>query len=339
MNTPSDFNELIEKSLPFTIFRLPNENNFNLVFPDSESEEIKFSFTSFDNNKKYFLSGKKIIFDCDEVNFENLSKLNLSVLENKQSVSKDGYIKLLNQTINFLKQRKASKIVISREKNQIIEKEINLFESVKNLAKKYPKSFCYLTYWNPEEVWLGATPEVLVSIEDNKLYTMALAGTLPDVESAKWGEKEKKEQQIVADYIYGTLEKYSENIKSDGQNTLHLGTVKHLITNFYSELKQEANNPEIISKLHPTPAVCGIPLEISREFILENEKYDRDFYAGYISIINQKSEKHFVNLRCAKIYKNAVKAFVGGGITADSTAESEWEETEIKSEFILKNLK
>jgi isochorismate synthase len=45
-----------------------------------------------------------------------------------------------------------------------------------------------------------------------------------------------------------------------------------------------------------------------------------------------------VNLRCARLYKNAVHIFVGGGITAQSNPAKEWTETELKSEDILKNL-
>jgi isochorismate synthase len=68
------------------------------------------------------------------------------------------------------------------------------------------------------------------------------------------------------------------------------------------------------------------------------EKYPRELYAGYIKIETDESIQYFVNLRCSKLYKNAVHLFVGGGITAQSNPEKEWIETELKSEAVLKNL-
>ncbi|MDN3691954.1 chorismate-binding protein [Chryseobacterium tructae] len=52
----------------------------------------------------------------------------------------------------------------------------------------------------------------------------------------------------------------------------------------------------------------------------------------------EESILYFVNLRCARLYKDSVHVFVGGGITAQSNPKKEWTETELKSEAILKNL-
>ncbi len=102
-------------------------------------------------------------------------------------------------------------------------------------------------------------------------------------------------------------------------------------------MKREFNLKKIINSLHPTPAVCGFPKTVAQKFLLENENFDREYYAGYLGELNSKFrnfETHlFVNLRCMKIEKNScgqfekVHFFAGGGITKDSIAENEWAET------------
>jgi isochorismate synthase len=94
----------------------------------------------------------------------------------------------------------------------------------------------------------------------------------------------------------------------------------------------------LLNKLHPTPAVCGLPKKDAFDFIIENETHDRGFYAGYIGIETQSSNEYFVNLRCARFFSDRINLFVGGGITADSRPENEWTETELKSGTIMKAL-
>ena len=87
--------------------------------------------------------------------------------------------------------------------------------------------------------------------------------------------------------------------------------------------------------MHPTPAVCGLPKEAAKFFILQNEKYDRTYYSGFLGEINDDFDTElFVNLRCAKIEKNVAQIYVGGGITKESNPEKEWLETHLKTNTI-----
>ena len=99
------------------------------------------------------------------------------------------------------------------------------------------------------------------------------------------------------------------------------------------------NLKELLKTLHPTPAVCGLPKQASKDFILQNENYARSFYTGFLGEmnVNEKTEL-FVNLRCAEIQGDEVVIYVGGGVTADSNAQKEWEETYAKTQTIKKVL-
>jgi isochorismate synthase len=102
--------------------------------------------------------------------------------------------------------------------------------------------------------------------------------------------------------------------------------------NSYFELKK------LLDTLHPTPAVCGLPKESSKSFILANENYDRTYYTGFLGEINVDLETAlYVNLRCVEIVGTTAIIYVGGGITLESIPENEWSETSNKT-FTIKSI-
>ena len=111
----------------------------------------------------------------------------------------------------------------------------------------------------------------------------------------------------------------------------------HLNKDFKFSLK--TNYFSFIDSLHPTPAIAGIPLDKSIKFISDIEPHDRSFYSGYLGLIDSKSCELYVNLRCARISSKEFQAFVGGGITKQSQAMDEYNETQIKSQTILTAIK
>ena len=92
----------------------------------------------------------------------------------------------------------------------------------------------------------------------------------------------------------------------------------------------------MVELLHPTSAVCGMPLEPAMKFLKSHEQHDRELYSGYLGPVNiDESTNLFVNLRCMRLYEQSVRAFVGAGVTESSIPEKEWEETEYKSQTML----
>ena len=90
---------------------------------------------------------------------------------------------------------------------------------------------------------------------------------------------------------------------------------------------------------HTTPAVCGLPKDESKAFILKNENYDRRFYTGFLGELNMENKTDlFVNLRCAEIFDSQANLYVGCGITKDSVPEKEWQESVNKSVTMKKIL-
>jgi isochorismate synthase len=113
----------------------------------------------------------------------------------------------------------------------------------------------------------------------------------------------------------------------------------HLKSEFTVDIKA-TNFPQIgsvmLNLLHPTSAVCGMPLEPSMQFLREHEGYDRRYYAGYLGPVNIGQDiELFVNLRCMQIAGTKAVLFAGAGVTIDSIPDKEWSETEMKFNTLL----
>jgi isochorismate synthase len=325
----------IKKDIPFAFIRLPKDKKIYLIKKEKNGL-YTYYFQSFDDSKKYIFQFSEFI---EVKNIPTLSDLiiPLSKNENTRVISENEYLNLLQKTIDYIYQKQTDKIVISRKK-WVNKDTINPLKSFGYLCEQNSTSFCHLSYWNQNEIWMGATPEILGSYENSVFTTMALAGTLPDMDIIQWENKEIEEQKYVTDYICEKIKTYASKFTINGPETLHLEHIKHLATYLSAELKNSDLLPELIASLHPTPAVCGIPLDKSRYYILNNEGYNRGFYTGYIGLETTKYKKYFVNLRCAQLYNNGALLYVGGGITAQSNPQKEWTETELKAKFIGESL-
>lgn len=316
-------------------FKLPFDEGLYSV--DEEAHKNAVHFHSYDSLSQIEFNGN--IIKVDEESFKGASFTNSSlVMDNTNFTAeiKEEYCDTLKQVIEVIKGNDLPKLVYSRRKIFTDFNTIDYKSSFQNLCKSYPNAFRYL-FNDGENSWMGAFSEVLGKFykTTHEFETMALAGTLPI--SEEWSEKEIEEQKPVTSYIQNILENYSTQVQKSETYDHVSGNIKHLRTDFKTHI-QPQDLDRLIQDLHPTPAVCGIPKDFCNENIRKYEKFPREFYAGYIKVETAESIQYFVNLRCARLYKDSVHVFVGGGITAQSNPEKEWIETELKSEAILKNL-
>ncbi|UHO39392.1 chorismate-binding protein [Chryseobacterium capnotolerans] len=316
-------------------FKLPF--NEGLYTVEETTDKNAVNFYSYDSLKHISFHGN--IINIDSTKYNDISITNETLTEDKTGFTaetKEEYSHTLQQVIEVIKENDLPKLVYSRRK---IFTDFNIIDykaSFDNLCTTYPNAFRYL-FNDGKNAWMGAFSEVLGKFNKttHEFETMALAGTLPT--SDEWTEKEIEEQRPVTSYIQNILKNYSDNILQSETYDHVSGNIKHLRTDFKTTINPNELD-RLIQDLHPTPAVCGIPKDFCNENIRKYEKFPREFYAGYIKVETEDSILYFVNLRCARLYKDSVHVFVGGGITAQSNPEKEWTETELKSEAILKNL-
>lgn len=344
------------KELPFVVYRKPHQNsikgffqNDNKVYTTNEYIEEGFVFAPFDSSrqtvffpseKSDFLESRRPLLSKNEI-VENSTTIVESVAD------KQHHIALVDKGVDAIQTETFQKVVLSRQlsirKREPISNEeiISLFKKLETL---YPTAFVYCWFHPKVGLWLGATPERLVSIVDATINTMALAGTQKYTEknTIVWGEKERKEQQLVTDFIVNALQLVSLDISVSETVNHRAGQLIHLKNEITAVLSKNKTIKNVVEQLHPTPAVCGLPKEKAQQFILKYEGYERSFYTGFLGECNISDSENdalktdfYVNLRCMNIDRNTIYIYVGGGITKDSNAESEWQETVNKAQTML----
>ncbi|MFT5821912.1 MAG: isochorismate synthase [Crocinitomix sp.] len=288
---------------------------------EASSEGIIFH--SFNGDKILNISELKAI---NAVEFSTSKKAN-----NSTEHSKAAYLAKFESLQMAIASGKFKKVILSRTKTVFTEHDaLTIFDL---LNKHYPNTLNYVISNAELGTWIGATPELLLSVEDLHLKTMSLAGTKMPNET--WSEKEFEEQQLVTDTILKGLRHIQcKNILIDGPKNIQAGKIEHLLTSIKAELNQKIDWSAVLMQLHPTPAVCGIPTEEARKFIPTLESYDREFYTGFIGILSKNKKDFYVNLRCMQLFDKSAKLYIGGGITAQSNGEAEWNETERKAETL-----
>lgn len=348
-----NFNELqhkIEQSVtektPFVAYRKPNETHVKAIFQKNDFLQKTDDFTQ----KGFVFSPFSLKNDAILFDFENSNIFKIDFSRTKYSAKniaietsnsgKENHIALVNKTIDFIKAGKAEKVVISR-KEEVQLNNLSVSKTFEKLLSNYPTAMVYVWYHPKVGLWMGATPETLVSVQKNQFKTMALAGTQPynGTTDVTWQQKEIEEQQFVTDYISNSLKNKITDVEISKTYTVKAGNLLHLRTDISGSINNGNEIKSLIESLHPTPAVCGLPKQNAQDFIVESELYNREFYTGFFGELNIENETNlFVNLRCMQIKDDKASLYIGGGITKDSNAANEWKETVAKSKIMKRGL-
>lgn len=338
-------------NLPFVVYKKPNQINIVGVFQNTSElflvenfTEKGFVFCDFEANKNCIIPVNQSEILIEEMIFEDTISTSNNI-KNDDDLAKKKFEKLVVKGIKAINENRFDKVVLSRiEELQLTD--FDIVNTFKNNINNYPTAFCYCFFHPKIGLWVGATPEQLLKIENKKFSTVSLAGTQKvDVyKDVIWQEKEKQEQQFVTDFIAENLQNVVSNLEVSEPFTVRAGNLLHIKTIISADIDANFNLKKCIEILHPTPAVCGLPKENAMDFILKNENYNREFYTGFIGELNINNKTDlFVNLRCMKISPNVemtnfgANIFVGCGITKDSVPENEWYET-VNKAFTMKKI-
>ncbi|WP_374405808.1 isochorismate synthase MenF [Pelagerythrobacter sp.] len=202
-----------------------------------------------------------------------------------------------------------------------------------------------------DHLLMGATPELLVSRDGDRVVSEPLAGSLPrgrdpvqDRERAAAllaSDKDRREHRITVEYILDLLAPLCSDLRTPGGMGLRSTmTMWHLGTRIEGTLKQDAPSAvALAAMLHPTPAVGGHPREAALEAIRELEPHDRGFYAGAVGHVDERGDGEWhVALRCAQVGGSRITLHAGAGIVEGSVPESEVHETAAKFRAMLRAL-
>ncbi len=101
-------------------------------------------------------------------------------------------------------------------------------------------------------------------------------------EETDWTKKEQEEQQYVTDYIEDVISEFTDEYSKEGPFTTMAANLYHLRTDFLFRLEDTDCLGDVLDALFPTPAICGIPKEETRQYILDHESINRKYYSGFV---------------------------------------------------------
>ena len=329
------------------MIHLSGKDSF-VIYQDSKTKQNKISIGKWkllDINKDV----NSPSFICNVFNNETyIIESEIKILQEKVSIknpvffkerdtSQNDFENSVKKAISFCKSNTIEKCVLSRVVKVNFDCN-NYYEVYEELCKTYEDGFKYILNHPKYGLWIGISPETLIKGNiENGFYTHALAGSRSNSVSFKWSKKEIDEHKYVVNYIEKKIFENGDIINQSDIYEKKAGNVVHLNKDFNFQLKVDYLS--FINSLHPTPAVAGIPLEKSLDFIQKLELHKRDLYCGYIGVIDKNKCDIKVNLRCGRFIFEEAHIFVGGGITSLSNPLEEYKETEIKSQTLLSVIK
>ena len=367
----------VDKGESFALWKVPSSQERHLILSNSKLTRILdepleeldpgFMIAPFHRNgssyhikadSHFILDGNKIshlsptdnrLLDEKEFSASISGKLKIHKNDFKSnSIPKNRFVELVEKSIKAIAENTFDKVVPSRciLMDHLKNDPLQVFD---NLCSQHPNAMVSMVSSPETGTWIGASPELLVSIDENQIFkTVSLAGTQllkegMNLRSVAWTQKEIEEQAFVSRYIINCFKQIRlREFTEHGPKTVQAGNLLHLKTEFEVDMKA-TNFPQLgsimIKLLHPTSAVCGMPHEEASNFLAKNENYDREYYSGFLGPVNIRNcSQLYVNLRCMQWTHQGVILYAGAGVTIDSLPEQEWAETELKIQSLLSSV-
>jgi len=243
------------------------------------------------------------------------------------------------------------KVVLSAMQELQFGQEIDAREIFNSLRARNSNGYQFFVPLAGGGVWMGASPELLISREGDYIVSNPLAGSarrMDDPQSDQYNAdqlalsvKDHHEHAWVPRKIAAKLAPLCAQLQVPQHPSLtRTETLWHLSTRIEGRLRDPAMTAlQLACLLHPTPAVCGFPTESARQLIAAIEPFERGFYSGMVGWCDASGNGEWaVALRCGEIRHNLVRLFAGAGIVETSEPESEWAEIQTKFGTMLRAL-
>ena len=243
-----------------------------------------------------------------------------------------------------------SKAVLARATDVRLASGISPVDLVHALWSQHTGTHAF--FFEPESgtALLGAAPEAIATLRDGRVFATAVAGSVgvgeSDDERNRLAEsllasaKDLQEHRIVVDDMVERMRPLADHVRAQLRpHVLTLSRIQHLETEIEALAPEGRSVLDLVAALHPTPAVCGVPRDAAAAVIESEEPFDRGWYAGPVGWFDTEGNGHFVPaLRTAVGNGPDWRLYAGAGIVDGSDPASEWEETGIKFQPVLRGL-
>ena len=329
---------IIHDNLKKEIFFIRN------IFKD---EKIKNYQKKYDEIRSGLL---KLIIQSSTKNLDNSLNQKPKNINVKSNTSKNRFLTMVNQAKKYIKLGDIFQVVLSqRFEAKLIKKPIDIY---KKLRVTNPSPFMFFFNFNDFQI-IGASPEILVRLRDNKITVRPIAGTRPR------GKTKKDDLYYERDLLKDKKE-LSEHLmlldlgRNDAGKVSKINTIKvtesfiiekyshvmHIVSNVVGEHNKKFSKFKSLLAGFPAGTVSGAPKIRAMEIIDELEKTKRKVYAGGIGYFSANGEfDTCIALRTAVATKNKFYVQAGAGIVADSKPIKEYEETVNKAKALINALR
>ena len=329
-----------------------------LIIHDNHKKKIFYIVNVFRdekiyNYKKKFLNIKNEIDNLlvqssqKKINSNFQSKINIKV---KSNTSKNKFLKMVQKAKEYIKIGDIFQVVLSQRFEAKLTK--NPLEIYKKLRVINPSPFMYFFNFDDFQI-IGASPEILVRLRDNKITVRPIAGTRPrgnnlkqDIFFAKDLLKDKKE---LSEHLMlldlgrndaGKVSKINTVKVTESFIIEKYSHVMHIVSNVVGVYNNKFSKFKSLLAGFPAGTVSGAPKIRAMEIIDELETTKRKVYAGGIGYFSANGEfDTCIALRTAVAKNNKFYVQAGAGIVADSKPIKEYEETVNKAKALLNALK
>lgn len=232
------------------------------------------------------------------------------------------------------------KVVLARKTVLTAGYSVPFWRLFLNWQRQTENCFGFAFQESVETGFISFSPEQLFAREGKSLRTEALAGTNRRGTTAA-GDRQNElsllsdskniyEHRLVVEDLQNKLATISDDIRGEQTRCSKQRHIQHLYYPMRARLKSNVTDADIISTLHPTAAIAGLPQEAACSLIDNLEPDERGYFAGLFGMMQGNSSEFAVGIRSATVTGAEVCLFAGAGIVPESSAVNEWNELEDK---------
>ena len=330
-----------------------------LIIHDNLKKKIFFIINVFKSEKitNYKKKYSEIKKELDYLRIQaskTIKQINIKKNPNKiivkSNTSKNKFLGMVNRAKKYIKIGDIFQVVLSqRFKAKLTKKPLEIY---KKLRLTNPSPFMYFFNF-PDFQIIGASPEILVRLRDNKITVRPIAGTRPrgiNIKQDIFFEKDLlKDKKELAEHLMlldlgrndvGKVSKVNSVKVTEKFNIEKYSHVMHIVSNVMGDFNNKYSKFKSLLAGFPAGTVSGAPKIRAMEIIDELESSKRKIYAGGIGYFSANGEfDTCIALRTALVKNNKFYVQAGAGIVADSKPHKEYEETVNKAKALLNSLK
>ncbi|MDI1430301.1 isochorismate synthase [Polyangium sorediatum] len=260
-----------------------------------------------------------------------------------EGTSHEAFCSLVREALDAIRAGEIDKVVPVAATRVRPVRPLDARVALSRLAEAYAETTRFAVQ-RGEHVFLGASPERLISRRGRVVRTDGLAGTVRRgaddaslVQALLANAKERREHALVVEAIAAVLGPRCDTLDvPDAPSIRSLPNVHHLWTPIRGALRDDTHVLALVEALHPTPAVSGTPREQATAWIVTHEPDARGWYTGAVGWFDAAGDGDFsVAIRAGLVSPDEAWLYAGAGIVEGSDPLAEYAETRAKQAPML----